>query len=92
MRDPIIHRFASTGEAYDATQCDSDIENGDVLVIAAEGVVGIADTWPFAVTENFGKLHRLHAHDTIETYQEGRFAGSKALAEQAIADMRKVLQ
>ncbi|UGY13758.1 hypothetical protein HAP48_0035080 [Bradyrhizobium septentrionale] len=54
------------------------------------GVVGIADTWPFAVTEKFGKLHRLQAHDTLDTYQDGRFAGSKALAEQAIADMAKV--
>lgn len=91
MRAPMIHRFASTGEAYDATQCDDEIRNGDVLVIVPEGVVGIADTWPFAVTKNFGELHRLHDHDTIRTYQDGRFAGSADLAEQAIADMLKAV-
>jgi hypothetical protein len=52
-----VHQFESSGEAYDATQCDESIKNGDVLVIASEGVIGIADTWPVAVTIAKGELH-----------------------------------
>lgn len=52
-----IHTFESTGEAYDACQCDDRIKNGDTLLIPSEGVVGIADTWPVAVTLAYGDLH-----------------------------------
>ena len=55
------HAFASTGNAYDATQCDEAIKTGDTLIIFAEGVVGIAMTWPFAITKECGKLHALAA-------------------------------
>jgi len=54
-----IHRFGSTAEAYDACQCDPDIKTGDVLIIAPEGVVGIAGTWPVAVTQAHGEFHRV---------------------------------
>jgi hypothetical protein len=54
-----VHKFGSTGEAYDACQCDDGIEDGDVLVIEKEGVVGVADTWPVAVTAKSGALHGL---------------------------------
>ncbi len=53
------HAFASTGNAYDATQCDEAIKTGDTLIVLAEQVVAIAMTWPFAVTETCGKLHAL---------------------------------
>jgi hypothetical protein len=45
------HAFASTGNAYDASQCDEAIKTGDTLIVLAEQVVAIAMTWPFAVTE-----------------------------------------
>ena len=54
-----IHKFESTGEAYGACQCDERINKGDVLVIIPEGVVGIAHTWPFAITTEAGKLHKM---------------------------------
>ena len=54
-----IHKFDSTAEAYDACQCDEDIKRGDLLVIESEGVVGVADTWPYAITEAHGELHQL---------------------------------
>ena len=53
------HAFASTGNAYDASQCDEAIKAGDTLIVLAEQVVAIAMTWPFAVTETCGKLHAL---------------------------------
>lgn len=55
----VAHTFSDTGEAYDACQCDDAIKTGDLLVIDREHVVGIADTWPVAVTPNAGALHAL---------------------------------
>ena len=64
------HAFASTGNAYDATQCDEVIKTGDTLIILAEGVVAIAMTWPFAVTKECGKLHALAAPREDETLED----------------------
>lgn len=52
-----IHAFASTGNAYDAVQTDETIAAGDTLLILDERVVGVAMTWPFAITAEPGKLH-----------------------------------
>lgn len=52
-----IHAFASTGNAYDAVQTDETIAAGDTLLMLDERVVGVAMTWPFAVTAEVGKLH-----------------------------------
>lgn len=52
-----IHAFGSTGNAYDAVQTDETIAAGDTLLILDEGVVGVAMTWPFAITAEPGKLH-----------------------------------
>ncbi|WP_185749591.1 hypothetical protein [Stutzerimonas xanthomarina] len=38
---PTIHEFASSSDAYDATQCDESVRKGDALLIASEGVVGL---------------------------------------------------
>ena len=54
------HLFDSTGEAYNACQCNSEIKTGDTLVIESEGVVGLADTWPFAITDESGDLHSVN--------------------------------
>ncbi|PPD07344.1 MAG: hypothetical protein CTY28_09560 [Hyphomicrobium sp.] len=61
-----IHAFLTTGAAYDACQCVTDLHKGDTLLIASEGVVGIADTWPFAVTKTHGSLHRLNTFATLK--------------------------
>jgi hypothetical protein len=58
-RDMKIHVFRSTGEAYDACNCDDNVKTGDILIVPSEGVVGIADTWPFSITPNRGKFHTL---------------------------------
>ena len=52
-----IHAFATTGNAYDAVQTDEAIATGDTLLVLGEAVVGIAMTWPFAVTAEAGNLH-----------------------------------
>jgi hypothetical protein len=56
------HVFESGCACYHASQTLPEIENGDVLVILEERaspVVGVACTWPFAVTRNAGGLHAL---------------------------------
>ncbi|MET7631816.1 hypothetical protein ABZS53_15370 [Streptomyces sp. NPDC005499] len=81
--EPAVHTFDDTVEAYDATQCREDIRDGDVLVIESESVVGIAWTWPFALTEAFGELHILNADP--RTYEDGKFAASIPVAEREAA-------
>lgn len=50
ITSPSVHQFDSTGSAYDASQCDDNIKDGDVLVVASEGVIGILmKAWPCAV-------------------------------------------
>lgn len=66
-----VHEFTSSSEAYDATQCDEWISDGDIVIIRNEGVAGIAHTWPFAITENCGCLHK------IAPDQEGKNFASK---------------
>ena len=58
-----VHAFESTGEAYDACQCNEEIKNGDILVVSSEQVIGIACTWPFAITENNGSFHTIANND-----------------------------
>lgn len=55
-----IWRFFDTVDAYNATQCNEDIKNGDVLIIEGDSVVGfLVDAWPVAITEAHGELHAL---------------------------------
>ncbi len=61
-----IHHFKTTVEAYDATQTSDHITKGDVLIIEDEGVVGLADTWPIAVTRWPGELHGIEVGYTLE--------------------------
>lgn len=67
------HTFRSTGEAYDACQCDENVAKGDLLLIPSEHVIGVADTWPFAVTDICGHLHSCEGGwlDTVVAGQGG---------------------
>ena len=61
------HHFDSTREAYDDAQLNADINDGDVLIIESEEVVGLVGDFPVAVTEWTGDLHDLAAGDTLES-------------------------
>ena len=63
-----IHVFETSGNAYDAVQTDDRIATGDLLLVMGEAVVGVAMTWPFAVTAEPGHLHQVapKAGDTFE--------------------------
>ena len=64
-----LHALPTTGNAYDACQTDEGIATGDTLVVLAEGVVGIAWTWPLAVTASAGNLHSAK-HDPDATVDQ----------------------
>ena len=49
-----VHRFETSGDAYDASQTRDDIRDGDVLVV---GIMVAA--WPTAVTQKLGAFHEL---------------------------------
>ncbi len=62
--------FMDTKQAYDETQWNEAIRNGDILVIKDEQVIGIADTWPVAVTKAFGSLHAVAPGADLLEYEE----------------------
>lgn len=75
-----VHTFEDTREAYDASQCgylvyksDSDVvgeevtvEDGDVLHVPSEGVVGfLLGAWPVAATQIIGEFHAMESRQLI---------------------------
>lgn len=55
---PKLHTFESSGEAYDVSQCDEQISDGDVLSVPSEQAVAIlVEAWPIAISENHGQFH-----------------------------------
>lgn len=76
-----VHFFNSTGEAYDASQCDENIHDGDVLIVRNERVAGVLDqAWPVAVSEARGHFHRF-ANDDAGWAARARLAEAIAFAE-----------
>lgn len=51
-----VHHFASSQEAYEASLDEGPVREDDILVIAGEGVVGLASTDPLAITIANGAL------------------------------------
>ena len=80
------HTFDSTSGAYDATQCDDTIRNGDILLVESERVVGLAATWPVAVTVEHGSLHTLR--DGRHLQAQGPDLVGRAALERYAADHR----
>jgi hypothetical protein len=61
-----IHTFDNTVDAYNDTQTLESIEDGDVLVVPSENVVGILfQAWPVAVTRARGEFHRFASDDLM---------------------------
>ena len=73
-----VHIFASSDEAYDASQCRDDIHDGDILVIPCEGVAGWLDkAWPIAATRNVGAFHRINEAAAIDAETYGPKTGDR---------------
>jgi hypothetical protein len=81
------HTFDSTSDAYDAVQCDETIRNGDVLVIENERVIGLAWTWPVAVTVEHGALHTVNGNG-VSVIKDATWTVEQIKAAIAAADER----
>lgn len=88
---PAVHTFDSTGEAYNASQWRDDINDGDILFVPSERVIGfLYAAWPMAVTEEHGMFH-----GTTTTWDEldgGIYLPSVAKAQELIADLPPVAE
>jgi hypothetical protein len=82
---PSVHRFTSSREAYDASQTDDAIKDGDVLVVDGTGrldatgelsVAVLYEAWPVMVFPDRNALA-----DDNSTQFHGFEGGAEALAE-----------
>jgi hypothetical protein len=72
----------STGEAYDLTQTDDTIKDGDVLIVGSEGVVGVmVGAWPTAATKAHGQFHGLADGFTLDSIDGGKYAAAAKVAD-----------
>jgi hypothetical protein len=79
--------FASTAAAYDTSQYDERIADGDILIVPSEGVVGfLFQAWPVAVTETNGAFHQLAEGATFASLEGGQYAKAAELAQAIAAD------
>jgi hypothetical protein len=79
-----VHTFATTREAYNASQVREDIRDGDVLVVAREGVIGILyRAWPCAITTSRGDFHGFEGDWRIIDGGAYEQSFARALSEQS---------
>lgn len=92
---PRIHSFASSGEAYDASQTHEDIADGDILLVPSERACAVlVSAWPTAVeaTARGRAFHVLNedaswraisrtAGDGVDDYSPSARVAAEVLAE-----------
>ncbi len=84
---PKVHYFADEAEAYNASQCDDAINDGDVLV-AGRSVGVLVKAWPtYVVGEKGGEFHHLRGslNSGIDLRAWLSFEGGKYLSSARIA-------
>lgn len=75
-----VHEYNTSAYAYDETQTNDEIWDGDVIIALEEGAVAILDeAWPFAITEAHGEFHG-PPHTSAHLIRDGRFTESLAVA------------
>lgn len=77
-----IHIFTDTGEAYDAANSCDKVKRGDILLVENEGVIGIADAWPIAITGNNGVFHTTIDADPLDYLTKNGLAANYAAARE----------
>jgi hypothetical protein len=89
---PQVFEFASTREAYNMSQTDPTIRDGDVLVVPSERAVGVlVEAWPTALRddlkgEEFHVLADAVTWDAVPSVDGGTkdYLASAALAEREL--------
>ncbi len=89
MPSATVHYFKSSREAYDACNYSERVEDGDILVIEAEQVIGLAWAWPVAVTQKVGAFHTVEGGDPAaieghkgQVFSDAIIAKAKALVQE----------
>lgn len=77
--------FSSSSTAYGHCQWDEEIKTGDTLLICGEGVVGLAWTWPLAVTVKDGEFHTIIPGETAALLADAKITVEQAKAAVAVA-------
>lgn len=75
--DISVHDFSnmSHGDAYNRTQTDSSIKNGDVLKVK-NGTAVMVDAWPIMVHGKSDAFHSFRQGVTLEKFSGGKYAAS----------------
>lgn len=81
------YKYETTGDAYDCIMCGVDgVKTGDIIIIESEQVVGLAWTWPVAITEADGDLHQAADGLTLADICHGADnTGSRVFTDEQIA-------
>lgn len=77
-----VHHFDNEVEAYDASQCWDEINDGDILHVSS-GVIGILiKAWPTWVRgPEPEEFHRIKDGESWETIEGGKYLPSVELAK-----------
>jgi hypothetical protein len=74
--------FRTSGEAYDASQTQEEISDGDILVVDNGRVAILVAAWPTQLSDEpkGGEFHRLQVAESWEHLDRGRYAESAKVA------------
>ena len=70
VSEPQVHTFEDTQDAYDSSQSEDNIHDGDVLV-TPKSIAILTQAWPIVVTGEQGEFHTLKSEYTWETLNNG---------------------
>ena len=71
-----------TGDAYDRTQWDDDVKDGDVIVCnGGKSVAILVEAWPTIAKGEQGEFHGFNPGVTWETLDEGKYAEAYKIAQ-----------
>lgn len=85
---PEIFAFETSGEAYDASQTNDAISDGDILLVPSEGSAAIlVSAWPAqaaGLDSDESAFHKCAEGVTMETIDGGKYAVAAAIAKQLV--------
>ena len=78
-KSPRVHVISE--DAYDETQTNDSIRDGDVLVDKTHHVIGIMmRAWPMAITQKRGEFHTLDSASDWHSFESGQYMRSYRIA------------
>lgn len=80
----VVHKFnqLTTGEAYDETQVNDDIKDGDIIVCNdGKSIAILVEAWPAIAKGERGDFHGLEEGRSWETLDGGKYAEAYKIAQ-----------